>query len=320
MDAQLGNSGDSYGTAFDLDIAVDKNNNLHVMSVLAPCYGFSIYSLVGYFGLVDFYTTDQGTTWAAQLLGKPETFRGNYGEAATAVSEDSRPAVSRTWDGNKMFFTWFDTDTITFGINTNDFPDVHVCAYDVTTGKWTAEKNLTGGGTAAEGFARYGSVADHVIDNAGVYTIPVVVQELLTISTAATLFHYISGLTLADADFTVTGTPVAIPTFTDASVTTVTGCFTSINDVKNSASFSVSANYPNPFNGKTMVDVNLMNASDVTIEVSNMVGQVMSTNVYRNLNSGVNSLTIDGSTLAKGIYIYKVKAGNEVVTKTMNVQ
>ena len=59
---------------------------------------------------------------------------------------------------------------------------------------------------------------------------------------------------------------------------------------------------------------------DVAIEVTNVVGQMMSSKVYTNLSSGVNTLTIDGSALAKGVYIMKVKAGNESVTRTMNVQ
>jgi hypothetical protein len=54
--------------------------------------------------------------------------------------------------------------------------------------------------------------------------------------------------------------------------------------------------------------------------VSNMMGQTISTKVYQNLTSGVNKLEIDGSNLAKGMYVYKVIAGQEVVTKTMTVR
>ena len=84
--------------------------------------------------------------------------------------------------------------------------------------------------------------------------------------------------------------------------------------------FQVSSNYPNPFNGKTMVDVNLVKGSDVTIEVSNMVGQVLSVTTYESLKTGANTLTIDASNLSKGVYIYKVKAGNDSVTHTMTVE
>ena len=43
-------------------------------------------------------------------------------------------------------------------------------------------------------------------------------------------------------------------------------------------SFTVSSNYPNPFKGKTSFDINLMKSSDVSVEVSNMLGEVLSMN------------------------------------------
>jgi hypothetical protein len=59
---------------------------------------------------------------------------------------------------------------------------------------------------------------------------------------------------------------------------------------------------------------------DVTIEVTNIVGQHMSTQVYQDLSSGKHRLNIDGSALASGVYVLKVKAGDEMITRTMNVQ
>jgi len=51
-----------------------------------------------------------------------------------------------------------------------------------------------------------------------------------------------------------------------------------------------------------------------------MVGQVLSTKTYKDLSAGKNHLTIDASDFAAGLYLYKVKVGGEVVTRTMSVK
>ena len=85
-------------------------------------------------------------------------------------------------------------------------------------------------------------------------------------------------------------------------------------------SLNISSNYPNPFTGKTLVDNGLRKAADVTVEVSDLLGRVLSFNKYANLSSGVHTVTIDATKFASGVYTYKVKAGNETVTKKMIVQ
>jgi hypothetical protein len=92
-----------------------------------------------------------------------------------------------------------------------------------------------------------------------------------------------------------------------------------ISTISNST-FSISTNYPNPFRGKTSVDLNLNMAADVTVEVSDLLGRVLSFQKYNNYGAGTHKLTIDATTFASGIYTYKVKAGNDAVTKKMVVQ
>jgi hypothetical protein len=85
-------------------------------------------------------------------------------------------------------------------------------------------------------------------------------------------------------------------------------------------SFTVSANYPNPYTGKTSFDIKLQKLSDVSVEVINILGEVLSFSKYSNLGAGTHTLIIDGSKFSAGIYMYKVKAGNDVVTRKMIVQ
>ena len=82
----------------------------------------------------------------------------------------------------------------------------------------------------------------------------------------------------------------------------------------------VSQNQPNPFSSTSTVYVNLHKASELTMEVTNMMGQV----VYRvdagHATAGLNKLTIDGSQLSNGVYFYTVRAGEAKVTKKMIVE
>lgn len=87
-----------------------------------------------------------------------------------------------------------------------------------------------------------------------------------------------------------------------------------------STSFTVSSNFPNPFTGKTFFDLQLKNASDVNVIVSNMYGQVLETKKYINLTTGKNTLTIDAANLASGIYSYQVTTSDGSATQKMIVQ
>ncbi len=82
----------------------------------------------------------------------------------------------------------------------------------------------------------------------------------------------------------------------------------------------VAQNQPNPFSTTSTVYINLREASDLSMEVTNMMGQV----VYRvdagHATAGLNKLTIDGSQLSNGVYFYTVRAGEAEVTKKMIVE
>ncbi len=314
LDPLLANGGFFCTSAFENDVVVDKNNNLHtVFGVGAYAGGGSISTAAGNWAIFDISTPDQGGTWKATLVAKPETFRGVYGDGSVThptVNEDSRPQASRSWDGSKLFFTWFDTDTITYGsAGGNTFPDMHSIGYDVDADMWTAEVNHTElSGTSADGGSYFGNVSYYTINNGTDECIPMVAGSMVTppLSTDLTLsFHYISGACMSGYSNTITSTPL--------------GVWQGQHDPA-ASTFNVSGNYPNPYTGKTAVDVTLAKATDVTIEITNAIGQVLSTATYKNLHSGVNTLTVDGSSLSKGLYFYTVKAGSNVVTRTMSVE
>lgn len=84
--------------------------------------------------------------------------------------------------------------------------------------------------------------------------------------------------------------------------------------------FIVSQNQPNPFSNQSDVIIWLDNESDVTLEITNISGQVIKSTTFNQLNAGNHSLTIDGNGLNAGIYFYTVKTATHSVTKKMNIQ
>jgi hypothetical protein len=292
----------------DFDMAVDANANLHIFVGVFPQFSFgeTDWMAAGDWGVADLYTTDQGVHWYGQLVGKPQTYLANWNDA-TNVQEGIRPFITRSWDGTKLFYGWFESDPSIDGLN--NYPDLMLAGYDITSNMWTAVTNMTAG-SLAEAVCSFGLGAYYAMDNSCVYEIPAAYMIMQGDANGVCDFHYLDNATLACSDFTITA-PAPIPLNSNT---------LGVNEVTKPTAFSVSANYPNPFNGSTTVKVNLPSAIDVTIEVTNMVGQMMSSKVYTNLVAGENKLVIDGASLAKGMYTYKVIAGKDIATRTMMVR
>jgi hypothetical protein len=83
--------------------------------------------------------------------------------------------------------------------------------------------------------------------------------------------------------------------------------------------FALEQNYPNPFNPSTNIEFSLRSASNVRLEVFNVLGQRVATLVNGStLPAGAHSVTFDASDLTSGMYIYRLQAGsNFSQTRTM---
>lgn len=95
---------------------------------------------------------------------------------------------------------------------------------------------------------------------------------------------------------------------------------TSAEDVQPSTpyEFALDQNYPNPFNPSTNIQFSLRNATSVTIEVFNMLGQRVATLANSEMMSaGVHSISFDASNLASGLYLYRLSTPEFVGSKKM---
>ena len=78
-------------------------------------------------------------------------------------------------------------------------------------------------------------------------------------------------------------------------------------------SFELLGNYPNPFNPTTTIQFDLPEAAEVTIEIVDMLGRKAMTIPSQVYQAGARHLVnIDASSLASGIYVYRVSARGTV--------
>lgn len=86
--------------------------------------------------------------------------------------------------------------------------------------------------------------------------------------------------------------------------------------------YSLSANYPNPFNPSTTIEYTLPRKSQVTLELFNVLGQKVRTLVDRTESPGKHAVIWDGTnesieTVASGIYLYRLRAEDFHQTRKM---
>jgi len=81
--------------------------------------------------------------------------------------------------------------------------------------------------------------------------------------------------------------------------------------------FLLEQNYPNPFNPSTAIAYQLSAASEVTLEVFDVLGREVAVLVSEWQTQGNYKVTFDGSNLSSGLYFYRLSAGGFVATKKM---
>ncbi len=85
---------------------------------------------------------------------------------------------------------------------------------------------------------------------------------------------------------------------------------------------SLEGNYPNPFNPTTTINYNIANETDVKLDIYNIKGQRVTTLVNEHHEPGYHSVIWNGKdrnnkSVASGVYFYRLKTNDKVLTKKM---
>lgn len=76
-------------------------------------------------------------------------------------------------------------------------------------------------------------------------------------------------------------------------------------------------NYPNPFNPSTMISYQLPATQKVRLTIFDLTGRTIQTLVNEEQNPGNYQVSFNGTSLASGVYFYKLEVGTSVLTKKM---
>jgi hypothetical protein len=294
-----------YTTAFDHDVIVDANGNLHI-AVVIGVVGSNDYSIVSgeyLFAAYDIYTTDGGSTWHAVKLGNIRKFRGTW---PSSFTEDNRIQISASPDRNTIFVLWLDTDLEAAEDNTRP----NIFARGIRPNSWgTASLTCENGNPVANNVTLFSpgmwQASFHAVSNKSLfadnkYTIPITYQPIdPSVDPGLPVqFKYITDFFYTDNDFCVVGN----------------------NEIAAVEALQVSQNFPNPFSGKTNISITLNKGSQVKMEVYNLTGQKVLSQNYGYRPIGQHSLSLNADQLPTGVYFYTVEANNQKATRKMVVR
>ena len=257
---------------FESDLTVDANGIAHFTCAIGQegSTAYSIGTAPGFMGI--FSVRSDGSNTTGDLIALNQTFRGTFG----TLNEDNRTQVSNSPNSDVILYTYFDTDTLLYGVTDNIFPNAYTRAYYTSDGTW-GPLLATTLGTADDGIMQFGSVANMAFDdgNNG-YTVHMVRQELqANDDLQPTTYYYVGGA------YNTVGLEEEALTMSNL--------------------------YPNPASSAINFDVNLNADGDVRIQVLNTLGQVVYQSVER-ASAGTQSYTVDVNDLNAGIYVLEIQA------------
>ena len=90
---------------------------------------------------------------------------------------------------------------------------------------------------------------------------------------------------------------------------------TEINPILNSVNI-----YPNPFSTQTNININLAKASDVTVSITNLLGQVVDSFNSGTLSEGNHNIVFNSKDLSNGMYFVTLKTGANTFTQKISIQ
>lgn len=89
------------------------------------------------------------------------------------------------------------------------------------------------------------------------------------------------------------------------------------SDISLPIGFSLSQNFPNPFNPSTTISYQIPEAAKVEIKVYNLIGKEVAVLIDEQKPAGKHSINFEASQLPGGVYFYKITAGRYAETKKM---
>jgi len=287
---------------------VDADGNLHIACVIEGLYSDHPdslgYSYAAHPKLL-FDVFQQNGAWNAAFI---DTLRANM------VADDASPFtgssggagwghwinISKSPDGNKVFVSWTDTDTLNWGVSDNTMPEPKAWGFDIDANLVTPVTSFETGNANIY----YLKTSSKALFDGTSYQIPATYVDIYesNLNTDGTQKHYLlKGIEFTDAEFTIEGPPIIIPNNVNSNV----------------AENSTVKVYPNPVIGNATINVTLKANETVKVKFTNMLGQIVYENT-NNLSVGNHKINVNTSSWSKGMYFCTVITGIEKsITKVL---
>jgi Secretion system C-terminal sorting domain len=81
--------------------------------------------------------------------------------------------------------------------------------------------------------------------------------------------------------------------------------------------YGVDQNYPNPFNPTTQINYRLPEKNQVSLQIYDILGNLVSTLVDEEMDAGYHSVVWNASGLSSGVYFYTIRSGSFITTKKL---
>jgi hypothetical protein len=322
--------------AFDFDMTVDMNGNVHLAfvcgsgtSTAAPDPGYSIFSGLAKF-LADVTTPDGGATWDIKYISPVLSFRTPDFGASTTVSLDNFPQISRSANGDFVFFSWADSDTAQFtgnmngtgfGESANLAPNLRIAGMNVTTGEQSYPQLVSDGDLIWEGRILFPTMAPIAIgDGSGCWNLPITIAEMPAGEPLnPTFFHYFGN------DATVCSSSMCSPAsmslswdaFAFAGATPPCAVGVENGDLNNNVVLGNA--YPNPTSNEAVITFELPAINNITIDLVNVYGQQVAIVANGEFAAGAHKVTVSTDKLASGVYFYNLRTNDQVLSKKLVV-
>jgi photosystem II stability/assembly factor-like uncharacterized protein len=241
-----------------------------------------------------YYTTNGGTSWSLGTLGVPGAFTSGFAvsndkQTLIGASSASLPSIGRSTNGGTSF-SLVNTGTGVTGYCTMQWiHGTNICYLSSGTGAAGCIKRSDNGG-ATWTQMNTGGVVGGTSQHLDYFKEANNVIHLYMIATDGSVIRYRDSSVLIGIN---------------------------INNGNIPASFKLEQNYPNPFNPVTTIEYSLPQASEVSIKIYDMVGNEVMNAVNEFKQAGNYSVSVDASSLASGVYFYKMTAGSFIESKKM---
>lgn len=312
-----------FSTGEGVDVTVDVQGRLHLVGTVVSAYSANNDSLFYtpafssgggcgtgenysfYYGSTTTHPTimdfilDGNNTWNGIIVDSMATegvsSTNSCSQWFTAgLGYDARIQVSRNDVGDMIFYSWTETDTTVTGHHFNVYPDLYMKGYDVTANKITNKVLVIGTSAPSPTVASFGIFWHYMSPKAinvgaGTYEVPFTFSGDPTFGGTSPVDHYyIQGAQFTQADFSNIPMPLS-----------------SGKSVSASQSIISTQVYPNPTSNTTQLVVNLDKPSDIHVEITNTLGQVINTMTIKG-EVGQHVINVDLSTENAGVYFYNV--------------